>query len=66
MQPTVYDFDVVVIGAGHAGTEAAAAAARMGAQVALLTTNLDTVGQMSCIQPSEASPKGISSEKLTL
>jgi tRNA uridine 5-carboxymethylaminomethyl modification enzyme len=48
MQPTVYDFDVVVIGAGHAGTEAAAAAARMGAQVALLTTNLDTVGQMSC------------------
>ncbi len=43
-----YYFDVVVIGAGHAGTEAAAAAARMGAKVALLTTNLDTVGQMSC------------------
>ncbi|HAC91426.1 MAG TPA: tRNA uridine-5-carboxymethylaminomethyl(34) synthesis enzyme MnmG [Planctomycetaceae bacterium] len=43
-----YDFDVVVVGAGHAGTEAAAAAARMGASVALLTGSLDTVGQMSC------------------
>ncbi len=43
-----YDYDVLVIGAGHAGTEAALAAARLGAQVALLTTNLDTVGQMSC------------------
>ena len=41
-------YDVLVIGAGHAGTEAAAAAARIGARVALLTTNLDTVGQMSC------------------
>jgi len=43
-----YVFDVLVIGAGHAGTEAALAAARMGAKVGLLTTNLDTVGQMSC------------------
>lgn len=43
-----YEFDVLVVGAGHAGTEAAAAAARMGARVALLTGNLDTVGQMSC------------------
>jgi len=42
------NYDVLVIGAGHAGTEAAAAAARLGARVALLTTNLDTVGQMSC------------------
>jgi len=43
-----YYYDVIVVGAGHAGTEAAAAAARMGAHTALLTTNLDTVGQMSC------------------
>src|ERR1700691_5741518 len=48
MSVAEYDFDVVVVGAGHAGTEAAAAAARLGASVALLTTNLDTVGQMSC------------------
>ena len=41
-------FDVVVIGAGHAGCEAAAAAARMGAQTALVTINLDLIGQMSC------------------
>jgi tRNA uridine 5-carboxymethylaminomethyl modification enzyme len=43
-----YSYDVIVIGAGHAGTEAAAAAARLGARTVLLTTNLDTVGQMSC------------------
>ena len=41
-------FDVIVIGAGHAGCEAAAAAARMGAQTALITINLDLIGQMSC------------------
>jgi tRNA uridine 5-carboxymethylaminomethyl modification enzyme len=44
--PKVYD--VIVIGAGHAGVEAAMAAARLGAQVAILTQNLDTIGQMSC------------------
>ncbi|MCR4412381.1 MAG: tRNA uridine-5-carboxymethylaminomethyl(34) synthesis enzyme MnmG [Thermoguttaceae bacterium] len=48
MTETAYDFDVLVIGAGHAGTEAALAAARLGAKTALLTSNLDTVGQMSC------------------
>src|ERR671921_1659007 len=41
-------FDVVVIGAGHAGCEAASAAARMGSQTALITLNLDLIGQMSC------------------
>ena len=48
MFPATYAFDVIVVGAGHAGTEAALAAARLGARAALLTTNLDTVGQMSC------------------
>ena len=43
-----YEYDVIVVGAGHAGTEAALAAARLGARVALLTTNPDTVAQMSC------------------
>ena len=42
------NYDVIVIGAGHAGVEAAFAAARIGAQVAVLTQNLDTIGQMSC------------------
>lgn len=41
-------FDVVVIGGGHAGCEAASAAARLGAQTALVTLNLDLIGQMSC------------------
>ena len=48
MENIEYQYDVIVVGAGHAGTEAAAAAARLGAKTALITTNLDTVGQMSC------------------
>src|SRR6185437_2649828 len=43
-----FDYDVIVVGGGHAGTEAAALAARLGASVLLLTSVLDTIGQMSC------------------
>src|SRR5256886_5330389 len=42
------EYDVIVVGAGHAGTEASVMAARLGAKVLLLTSNLDTIGQMSC------------------
>src|SRR5687768_1441603 len=41
-------FDVLVVGAGHAGTEAAVAAARLGASVGIITSSLETIGQMSC------------------
>ena len=48
MGPFSHPFDVLVVGAGHAGIEAALAAARMGCATAMLTLNLDHIGQMSC------------------
>ncbi len=48
MTTAANDYDVIVVGAGHAGTEAALAAARMGASVLVLTQNIDRVGWMSC------------------
>ena len=51
-------YDVIVVGAGHAGVEAALAASRMGCSVLLLTTNADTIGQMSCNPAIGGTAKG--------
>src|SRR6266699_2608445 len=59
------DYDVIVVGAGHAGTEASVMAARLGAKVLLLTSNLDTIGQMSC-NPAIGGIMGRATDRATI
>lgn len=59
-------YDVIVVGAGHAGSEAAAAAANMGSRVLLVTMNLQTIAQMSCNPAMGVLPKDRLCAKLML
>src|SRR5262249_38086712 len=58
MGPFSKCFDVIVVGAGHAGIEAACAAARMGCDTLMITLNLDHIGKMSCNRAMGGSGKG--------
>ena len=58
------EYDVAVVGAGHAGIEAALAAARLGCKTAIFTINMDAVGNCPCIRQSEEQQKDISSVRL--
>src|SRR5216117_221506 len=59
------DYDVIVVGAGHAGTEASVMAARLGARTLLLTSNLDTIGQLSC-NPALGGIMGRATDRATI